>query len=304
MSELDLMIIGAQKAGTTSLLTYLRKHPQLNAHFGNEFSYFADEKSYKQGFQNAYNTYFTSKKGALKNVAKNVTICTNESAIQRLKHDFPNVKIVFILREPVSRTYSGYNMGVSQGWVHHSFQDIISAVLSNDSKSDLYSLFVSLGLYTEQIEILLKYFQSSQIRFILFEEFKTNPSITCNRICKWLEVDPMDNEDISQAHNVTTKSKSRQIASFINTLKKESNPIKQLLRQLLPYSIYSKIGSGLQSLNETEAKFDSMPDSDRKILKDHFGPFNSKLKSLLQQPQFEKSIEWVGRDNWLFNSKS
>ena len=42
MNKIDIMIVGAQKAGTTSLLRYLGEHPECVAHPQKEFAYFLE----------------------------------------------------------------------------------------------------------------------------------------------------------------------------------------------------------------------------------------------------------------------
>lgn len=302
--QLDLVIVGAQKAGTTSLLNYLKDHPQVNAHLGNEFSYFADPKQFEKGYATAFDTYFSKKPMAIRNIAKNVTICSDKNALERLKKEFPDTKLVFILREPTNRAYSGYTMGVSQGWMNTPFSEIANDLEQGNNESKLYSLFISLGLYANQLETIFSYFDPSKVRIILFEEFKDNPTTMSNNVCRWLGIDPIESGNSLSAHNVTTRSKSTRIASLLDNLKKESNPLKRIVRNLLPYSFYFKLTNGLQSLNETEAKFEPMTSKDREILNQYYEPENNKLKHLLQQPRFSDSIQWIGKGNWLFNSNN
>ena len=49
--NIDIMIIGAQKAGTTSLKNYLGEHPELQTHPQKEFGYVWDDKEFNQGFE-------------------------------------------------------------------------------------------------------------------------------------------------------------------------------------------------------------------------------------------------------------
>jgi len=51
---IDLMIIGAQKAGTTSLKNYLGEHPEICTHERIEFMFFVNEQEYKQGYKKIF----------------------------------------------------------------------------------------------------------------------------------------------------------------------------------------------------------------------------------------------------------
>src|SRR5438477_970618 len=56
--RIDAMIIGAQKAGTTSLLRYLAEHPALGSHETVECGYFASDTEYEAGWPPACDRYF------------------------------------------------------------------------------------------------------------------------------------------------------------------------------------------------------------------------------------------------------
>ena len=58
MRPVDAVIVGAQKAGTSSLLRYLDQHPSIAAHRRAEFSYFVDEADYAAGYDESWQRYF------------------------------------------------------------------------------------------------------------------------------------------------------------------------------------------------------------------------------------------------------
>lgn len=300
--RIELMVIGAQKAGTTSLLHYLREHPEINAHQGNEFSFFADDKAYNMGFDHAYNRFFNPKSGGLV-AAKNVTICSAEKALERLKMHNPEIKLVFILRNPVSRAYSGYTMGKSQGWIDKPFEEVIQTVVENDTNSQLYQLFISLGLYAEQLKVIKTYFPASQLRIVLFEEFKSDPNRICKQIFEWIGVDSSFRPNLEKAHNKTTKTRSQRYSGIVNRLKKEGNPLKSAIRFVLPYAWYAKLGHGIERVNMAEAQYEPISKEHTEILEAHFGPKNKKLQMLLSTAEYEESIKLIGDLNAWFKPK-
>lgn len=50
MKKIDALIIGAQKAGTTSLKNYLAQHDMIKTHEVIEFPYFKDIEEYRKGY--------------------------------------------------------------------------------------------------------------------------------------------------------------------------------------------------------------------------------------------------------------
>lgn len=66
--------------------------------------------------------------------------------------------------------------------------------------------------------------------------------------------------------------------------------------------MYSKLGSSIEKLNETEAKFEPIGIESKEILSAHYRSKTQKLQLLLSQEKYAQSIESCSRDNWLFKS--
>ena len=184
---IHLMIVGAQKAGTTSLHNYLKSHPRVLGHRSKEFSFFADESEFNHGFEWAFSRYYDVKDHDLV-VAKNVTLSVHEEGLTRLRKHNPEAKIVFIMREPVNRAYSSYSMGVKDGWMTRSFDDIIKPLMGEDDQDVMFRFFVQHGQYAQQIRTMLRYFPKQNIKLYLFEDLKENPQDVCDDIYSWLGI--------------------------------------------------------------------------------------------------------------------
>ena len=69
---IDMIIVGAAKSGTTSLLRYLGQHPEVCPQREPEFAYFVLDGQYARGYESAFDRYFGGCGRATKVVAKNV----------------------------------------------------------------------------------------------------------------------------------------------------------------------------------------------------------------------------------------
>ncbi len=104
----DFIIIGAQKAGTSSLHYYLDQHPHLSRSVPKELHYFSRDihfnkslSSYEEHFRGGnHNKYFESTPAYL----------YIPGACEAIQHAYPNIKIIVVLRDPVKRAYSAWNM--------------------------------------------------------------------------------------------------------------------------------------------------------------------------------------------------
>ena len=287
--KIDLMIVGAQKAGTTSLNSYLNEHPEIIGHAAlqKEFAYFRDNNIFSNGYEKAFQAAFnlsTNNHKKKKIVAKNAAIYNNETAIRRLYEHNPDGKVIFILREPVSRTYSSYTMEVFKGWMDRDFVEIKSIVDENNKEDDMYKFFIEPSLYIHHIEMIFKYFPKNQVKLFLFEDFKTNPDIICKEIFEWLEVDANFLPTIQKTHNETKKAKSKIISKLIYNLKKESNPIKKAAKKMLPYSIFSRLGETIIESNKSSKSAEKITDDMKLLLQNYFKPYNNELATKTNLP--------------------
>ncbi|HKK08845.1 MAG TPA: hypothetical protein VKA44_08180, partial [Gemmatimonadota bacterium] len=111
------MIVGAQKAGTTSLFRYLAGHPGLAAHPQREMPYFLVDELYAAGYEAAFEKYFGvgGDSGRLP-LAKHVMAMYSQKAVDRLRGHNPEVRVVAVLRNPAERARSAYLYARRRGW--------------------------------------------------------------------------------------------------------------------------------------------------------------------------------------------
>lgn len=281
MSKIELMIIGAQKAGTTSLLNYLKQHQELLGNNQTEFAYFVDDRLYNRGFEYEFHRHFTNGKVAgRKIIAKNAILYNSEKGLKRLRMHNPACKLVFVVREPVDRAFSSYSMEVFNGWLKRDFSEIKSIILSSNRDDVMYRLFIDLGMYSEALKLIYSYFPSVQVRIALFEDFVQQPGQLCQEIYKWLDVDPDFMPDTSVMHNETRQAKSSVFARILLKFRQENNPVKRAIRRILPYSVFSRMGSKLVEMNKSPDRMMHPSPELCRFLYEYFRPYNDELKNM------------------------
>lgn len=130
----DVFLIGAQKAGTTSLADYLSSVPGFISPWEKEISFFNNDLRFNKG-ENWYKSFFATKYYANKQYAKSgikqrtfdATANTFEEikSAKRIKTFNSQSKIVLILRNPILRAWSHYKMAVKYGFENKSFTEAI-----------------------------------------------------------------------------------------------------------------------------------------------------------------------------------
>ena len=212
----NFIIIGAQKAATTSLYTYLRQHPEVFMPKVKEPMFF---NSYKQentffikGQKRARNRTLEEYKSLFNNVKNEKAIgeaspayIYNQKAIALIKEEIPNVKIIAILRQPAERAYSNFLHAKRAG--KEPLDDFEKAFVLEEERisehwSPLYH-YKSKGFYFKQLQKCFDVFPKEKMKILLFEDVVKNPTHTTQEIFNFLNVDPDFTPDTSKKTNVS-----------------------------------------------------------------------------------------------------
>jgi len=286
------MIIGAQKAGTTSLKNYLSEHPEVISHPQIEFSFFNDDAEYALGYSKIFNRYFSQNQlnPNCRIVAKNVGICTSELAIKRLQAHNPACQLVFILRNPVERAYSSYTMEVSNGWFKRDFAEVKSVIKNKVYDDVMYKILIELGLYARQLEMLYKYFPANQVKLYRFEDIKTNSSEICKDLFQLLQVNTDFAPNITKVHNKTRQVRSSVMAGITMKLRSNDSFLKKSFKKIFSPRIFTSISYSLLDFNKSDKVFSGLDKDLKAFLIQFYKPHNYKLQQMLG-PEFDIS-DW------------
>jgi 2-polyprenyl-3-methyl-5-hydroxy-6-metoxy-1,4-benzoquinol methylase len=297
--KIDVMIVGAQKAGTTSVLRYLGEHPQCISHAQKEFAFFLDENEYNAGYSKAFNKYFAFQPLSAQAliVAKSATLYTNEDAIKRLHEHNPNCKLILILRNPVDRTYSSFLMEKNSGSVKHEF-DEIERIINHPSGWE-YQVFIDYSFYEQHLQTIYKYFPENQVNIFLFEELQAEGRIVCRKIFNFLQIDPTFTPNIQIKHNVTLKARSHNYGATIRMMLDKNSTFRKLVSIFIPSHNAYKYGNAIRNLNKTKNTYLPMDVGLRQSLTDFFRPFNDKLAKLIKKDL----TSWNNNSNSAFLSR-
>ena len=183
----DLIIIGAQKSGTTSLYAYLSHHPQFLKPYEKEVHFFdggldAAVDNYKKG-QAWYRAHFPLRRNGSdsKIFEASPLYIFNPLVPERMFDLLPHVKIVAILRNPTERAISHYFHEKQRGYESLPIMEALlgeerrmeEAIQSKDYKnySFIHHSYKSRGHYKEQLERFFKCFPRQQFLIVTSEEF-------------------------------------------------------------------------------------------------------------------------------------
>ena len=205
----DFFIVGAPKAGTTSLYRYLKQHPDVflpdikEPNFFSSTELLADNLYYNAkiitDLQEYRALYSGDGDGRVRGDAS-VSYLFYPQVPQRIKEMVPDARIIIMLRNPVDRAYSHYLMDKRLGYVNISFEEIVMRQSTHKLQRLFYQQFVEIGLYADQVERYLKVFGENNVHIILFEDFAENVFDCLKQVCLFLDISPEYELKIEQ-HN-------------------------------------------------------------------------------------------------------
>ncbi len=225
----NFFIVGAPKAGSTSLYHYLDQHPQVFMSPVKEPCYFASEirpenfaseyarqvKRDLAGLQlylsgpmmekrpgglvtdwHQYLSLFAAANSETALGEASVCYLWSATAAANIRSRIPHARIIMILRHPAERAFSQWMHGLSAGWIRRPFREHIEAGLRNHgAKFGTEFPFLELGLYYSQVKRYLDTFPPEQVRIGLYGE-----EDQYSRVLEFLGVQASFQPDMSRRH--------------------------------------------------------------------------------------------------------
>ena len=280
--KVDFFIVGAPKAGTTSLYHYLNEHLEVEMSSQKEPDYFSKDALQDQGMYyskdridtlDKYNKLFVSPKAKLRGEAS-VSYFFYDDVPNKIKKYNPDSKIIVMLRNPIDRAFSHYLMDYRLGLVSESFEDIVKKKSSHKYANLFYQQYIKLGEYTSQLKRYFNVFNSENILLIDYEDFKKDVVGVVNKTYLFLGVNDDFQPNLNKKYNTYSMPKNRIIRYFYSFV---------LLRNLLT-SIFTK--EMIKNTRNFLFKSDKQPIMEvetRHFLKKHFQKDVNELSELLNK---------------------
>ncbi len=274
----NFFIVGAPRAGTTTLYEFLSKTEGVYMSQHKEPHYFTRSVASSDLYQaiqdkKKYLDLFKKVKDE-KAVGEGSTSYLWDPKAPVLIHELiHDAKIIIILRNPIERAYSVYLWRISNG-KNYTFHEAIKESL--ESKDDFYKgLIINGGWYFEQVQRYLKIFGSDQVKIVIFEEFIKNPKKTVMEILEFFGVKTKPPESVELVHNTLTVPKGKLSAVLL-----QNKMIKKIGQDVLPTSLGEYVSKKILGKKISKPR---MKHQDRVLLGDIYREDVESLKKLLKR---------------------
>jgi len=247
------IISGANRSGTTSAFNYLVKHDQINPSKKKETRFFLDEnyaidnrpeKAYHNS-PDSYYSFFESDEEDKIYFEATPDYLYSKNTSETLKAYFADdeLKLIFILRDPVTRFVSWYNYDKQLGNISSdmSFQAYFKSNLKNSDSSVRHLNRLANGNYSVHLKEYIARFEAQNIFVCFYEDLKAEPKKFVQSLCQFLNIDSyiIDNGDFP-IYNQSGEVGNKGIATIYNGLRK-------VFHALNKNAIVSKMLSPLRS---------------------------------------------------------
>jgi hypothetical protein len=195
--KLNFMIVGAQKSGTSALDVYLRFHPEIGLPVHKELHFFNDPRLFRLPARLRevhYHRFFPDFGQPDKLLGEATPNYMVEPLFMDRIHAYnPGLKLIVILRDPVSRAYSHWNMQRERGLEHRSFEQVVQMNLLEIRQQlvpDPRFNYLQRGEYAIQLEYIYKLFPREQVLVLFQRDLLISPLDIMNQITQFLGVSP------------------------------------------------------------------------------------------------------------------
>lgn len=242
----NLVVIGAQRSGTTSLYHYLKSHPNIfmSTPLKEPGFFIGDINFSRKRYQRTFGVFYNNHPELLKNcmlqgymgekyMGEATTFYTmaNFSQIYEIARNMkkvnPNMKLIYQTRNPFNRMISHYKQVTASGREKRDFSTFV--------KNDLYAIPNS--LYFDQLAVYLEHFPPEQIKITLFEEFRENPGKVLQEIYDFLDITKEVKKNTYKKYNASRNAKQfsgkdlllepSQFEKLKETFSKQAEKLKQ-----------------------------------------------------------------------------
>lgn len=223
MPKVGFVVAGAQKSGTSLLRKYLQQHPAICTSHKKEVHFFDEPAFFKEGVPDyqAYEAmYPPARPGVLRGDVTPAYLFVEECAARVHAYN-PDMKILVMLRNPVERAFSHWNMMRQKQLEPLAFPDALEAEATRAQAcapfQDKAFSYIARGRYAGQLERWFGYFPREQFLILRMEDIARNHAIAMVRVFGFLGIDP----------DVVIKPRFANVRPYETTLPEESRQYLQ-----------------------------------------------------------------------------
>jgi hypothetical protein len=291
----NFLIIGAPKAGTSSLYNYLQQHPEIYMSPVKEPHFFSftdrsltftgpGDRERLTGTVTSLADYEQLFAGVTTEKAigeASTTYLGSPEAAERIKYYLPQVKLIAIVRNPADAAYASFLHLLRDG--DESITDFSLALAAEkkriaDNWESLWH-YKTRNFYFSQFKRYFDLFEPQQIKIYLYEDFQAKNQAITQDIYQFLEVDSSFIPNLSYRQNVSAMPQNL----TLNRLMSKPNPWKSTFNFVVPKVLRTQLKTTIKSWNFNNFKKPEFTSEIRHQLLQEYQEDILKLQDLLDR---------------------
>ena len=201
----NLVVIGAQKCGTSVLHYYLSLHPEVSMSKPKELNFFIEERNWPRGVE-WYKQQFDPEARVRGEASPNYTAFPQHQGVpERMASVVPDAKLIYMVRDPLER--------IAAHWVHNYAKRREKGTLA-ETLSHPNTSYLQRSQYAMQLQQFLNHFPREQVMILDQEDFRKDRAETLQRVFEFAGADP----DFShpgferERHSTSRKTRATKLA--------------------------------------------------------------------------------------------
>lgn len=281
---IDFLIIGAQKAGTTTLHDLLAEHSDIFMP-AKDIQFFVDAGDYSV-YPKDFPLYYRDVRPGQTVGGSQVQLLFSPESVDQVFNFSPRVKLVAVLRNPIDRAYSAYWFQHRKAWEDSGTFESALAREPERAKGKYREraelTYLAHGHYAEQIQRWRSRFPREQMWIGLFEDLKDDPQAFLAGLLSWLGVSPKVANSARKRSNTAARPR---FAKLQRLLTRPPTAIRGLYKKAFPLTLQLKLQEvlvkPLVSWNEIPTPNPPMSPQTREALHTYFTPHNERLSEII-----------------------
>jgi hypothetical protein len=280
----NFFVIGAAKAGTTTLYELLGRHPQIYLPRIKEPHFFSNEAVHSKGLEWYARTHYAAAEVAPARGDATPHYLYYEKAATRIARELPpsHHRFIVVLRNPVDRAYSLYWNMVHEGHETEPFERAIQLESERDF-SELETMgtvrqqYLASGLYGAQLAAWFRVFDPECFLVILNEDLSRDTDRVLSEVFEFLGVPALAAPERVERSNRASQPRSVSLQRFL----RRPSRVRHWLGRLLPFHLKRRIVTGILERNRRPFEYPPMSPSTRAQLSSYFRSDLELLESLI-----------------------
>ena len=282
----NLFIVGAAKAGTTTLYDTLSQHPDVFFPFDKEPAFFCDDEYYARGKEWYLDTFY--KRSGIRKVRGDATpryLYWGRKVVPRLQSLYGNElpKIISIFRDPMALVHSFYWHSVREGRENLGLKEALALEEERIKENNDYLsrrgrityCYHRIGLYATQLEPYLESFPKRNMLFLLTEDLQDFGQLT-RRLEGFLELEHSDRMKPAVS-NPAALPRSRELHRWLRT----TSGIKQFMKKLLPLGLRHRLKNVAIEMNLRSFQTPTLDTEISAYLREHYRDEVTRLQDII-----------------------